>query len=383
VLSLDLSYFQRREFAFTTFEEMYTRYHSFGDVAGFRKELLEDTHKETRSGVEDVLPAKIHVGAVYNSEPRNHDKVPSFVPLSKELVFDIDANDYDDVRFCPCKGTPAVCLVCWGLMENAMRIVDTCLREDFGFNYIIWVFSGRRGVHGWVCDQKARDLTAAARSAVASYIHVPQRPPLEFFKRLHPSLDRSYEHVLLPYFADLALNHDLLVDENAVQTIFSLLDSLKSGSSKTLSEEWQKEGDIYTSSYRWKIFLDWTKSTPAILKAVIFHFSYPRLDIQVSKQWNHLLKAPMTVHPSTGMVCVPITAKPISSRTGFNPTTAPRIHEIQQEIDYLIEKGSADHETAVRKSSLAPSWHILEQFVAELPKERRRVKQENPSDELY
>jgi DNA primase small subunit len=359
---------------------MYTRYHSFADVAGFRKELLENTLRETREGVTDILPAKIHVGAVYNVEPRMHDREKEFVPQAKELVFDIDANDYDDIRFCPCKGSPAVCMVCWGLMENAMRIVDTCLRQDFGFGQIIWVFSGRRGVHGWVCDQKARDLTAEARSAVASFIHVPQQPSngLAYFKRLHPSLERAYEEVLYPYFKDLAENHDLLLDEQGAPTFLQVLDRYKPGSSKAVLAVWAKSDELAASSYRWKLFDAWCGEgyeRPELRKAVIFHFSYPRLDIQVSKQWNHLLKAPMTIHPSTGMICVPITAKPITSKTGFNPTTAPRIHEIQQEIDYLIDRREADASSAVRKSSLAPFWHILESFVAELPKERRKLKQ--------
>merc|ERR1711920_414140 len=66
------------------------------------------------------------------------------------------------------------------------------------------------------------------------------------------------------------------------------------------------------------------------LKDVVLQYTYPRLDINVSKQMNHLLKAPFVVHPKTGRVCVPIDPDTMDS---FDPAKVPTIGRLVDELN--------------------------------------------------
>lgn len=61
---------------------------------------------------------------------------------------------------------------------------------------------------------------------------------------------------------------------------------------------------------------------PHLLTEIILQLVYPRLDINVTKGLNHLLKSPFCVHPKTGRVCVCFDP---AKAEQFNPLAVPHL----------------------------------------------------------
>jgi DNA primase small subunit len=190
--------FARREFALTLEpqpgEEILIRYQSYHDKSSMshirnnaknrEADALDDNNindddggggggEELRQAILKRKVTKIDIGAVFSHPPKDHKTKlqHQFQPVQRELVFDIDLTDYDSIRRCGCSGAN-ICRVCWTFMSMAVQVVDTGLRDDFGFQHLLWVYSGRRGVHCWVCDENARQLSDEGRSAIAAYFDV-------------------------------------------------------------------------------------------------------------------------------------------------------------------------------------------------------------------
>uniref|UniRef100_A0A1D1Z8K7 DNA primase n=1 Tax=Anthurium amnicola TaxID=1678845 RepID=A0A1D1Z8K7_9ARAE len=340
----DQSYFGRREFSFTLDNDIYLRFQSFGNAT------------EMENSIKEKCPFKIDLGPVYSVDPaKRHAYAQAgnnvFTPVERELVFDIDITDYDDVRHC-CSGAD-VCLDCWPLMTAAIKVMDTTLRDDFGFSHILWVYSGRRGVHCWVCDGRARRLSNEQRAAVADYFHVYKGNENSVKKvslmgqALHPFLVRSYTDVLKKFFEEkLLTSQELFATEERYQKILDLIpdESIVS----ELREKWNSSRRSSTSKedvniVRWEqlkhvLQSGKQKGLRRCVEEIIFSYSYPRLDMEVSRHMNHLLKAPFCVHPKTGRVCVPIDP---NNCDDFDPTTAPLLSELLEELN----KGSMRSES--------------------------------------
>ncbi|CAO3679671.1 unnamed protein product [Umbelopsis vinacea] len=372
--------FTHREFSFTLASDTYLRYNSFGDVEEFRKEL------------ERLQPVKIDIGAVYNAKPKDKKTInaKTFQPVEKELVFDIDMTDYDEIRTC-CSGAD-ICYKCWGFMTVAIKIIHAALRSDFGFKHILWVYSGRRGVHCWVSDERARKLNNEARSAIVSYLEVikggsEMARKVKLPSTLHPSLIRSLD-ILKQYFVPLVVEGQGVFDneENWKKVLNIIPDKAVQ---VKLGELWESKDA--TGLSRWNdLKLELEKNEYAkrktgdklnlIPRDIVFQYSYPRLDDKVSTNINHLLKSPFCVHPKTQRVCVPIDPDHCDD---FDPFAVPTLQQLCKELDnHQTGNGSDKRVADYEKTSLKKYVAIFEKFVDGLLKEVMERKRAEASQSM-
>ncbi|KAG2468345.1 NACAM protein, partial [Polypterus senegalus] len=202
------NYFQNREFSFTLKDDIYVRYQCFSNQTELEKEMQK------------MCPYKIDIGAVYSHRvslacsPNQHNAVKSgsFQAQEKELVFDIDMTDYDDVRSC-------------------------CRKSQI------------------------RDM----------------------------------------------LQSDFQKQKTSVKRWDSLKNRVKQVSIISLKQAWRCGSQ---------------KNSALLDSEIVLQYCYPRLDVNVSKGVNHLLKSPFSVHPKTGRISVPIDTRQLDQ---FDPFAVPTI----------------------------------------------------------
>ncbi|KAK3733447.1 hypothetical protein RRG08_051212 [Elysia crispata] len=339
-------YFTNREFSFTLKDDVYIRYQSFSDQQDFEKELQKK------------CPYKIDIGAVYSHRPKDHKTVKSsaFIAQEKELVFDIDMTDYDDVRFC-CSGAD-ICSKCWPLMVIAVKIIDRALRDDFGFEHLLWVYSGRRGIHCWVCDEGARSLSTQGRSAVAEYLQVVKGGENLVRKavlpeKIHPSIRHSLQ-IIDKHFLEYAIKKQDLLSYDFVGKL-----------GRDTASRWAILQKRLEEGRNMNLVKGYTE------EEVKLQFCYPRLDINVSKGINHLLKSPFCIHPKSGKVCVPMDPKNIDD---FDPMEVPTISGLIEELDTSTVPETDTEGRRLKdykRTSLKPYIEIFESFLKGLESSRK------------
>ncbi|NWU55834.1 PRI1 primase, partial [Dromas ardeola] len=269
--------------------------------------------------------------------------------------------------------------------------------EDLGMRHRLWVYSGRRGVHCWVCDDAVRKWSPALRAAAVEYltlvkrISFPQRPCRAAWRCAGSggrvcaggagpavsviSLDRRPQH-------REPLRGEFPKKRDSVQR-WELL--------KGRMERTRRAGGTGRST---ACYADWE---------IMLQYCFPRLDINVSKGVGHLLKSPFSVHPKTGRISVPVDLQRLDQ---FDPFTVPTIRYVMgaggtggpgcassppphpaisrsslcHELDAAGDDGEQEdggetepkrHARDYKKTSLAPYVRVFEQFVEEMERARK------------
>ncbi|NXK72162.1 PRI1 primase, partial [Amazona guildingii] len=254
--------------------------------------------------------------------------------------------------------------------------------EDLGMKHRLWVYSGRRGVHCWVCDDAVRKWSPALRAAAVEYLTLVKGgaetvKKVNLSEPIHPFIRRSVD-VVEKYFETYALvGQDIL------------------GS----PENWDKHREALQAEFpkkrnsvqRWELLkgrMERTRRTTAAAKGtacyadweVMLQFCFPRLDINVSKGVGHLLKSPFSVHPKTGRISVPLDLQKLDQ---FDPFAVPTISSLCHELDAAgadeEQEDGAETEPKRRardykRTSLAPYVRLFEHFVEDMERARRGEK---------
>jgi DNA primase small subunit len=305
---------------------------------------------------------------------------------TKELVFDVDLTDWNNLRICQCSAAEEheicgrcgrsrdidskltelhgycecesedgkLCTKCWCFAKSSMIIMNYLLTQRLGFREVMFVFSGSKGYHCWVLDDHIKYMTESQRCMIVNYF-LPWTDPhrLKLKDELHASamfgetelefLDGIFTEIMLadglftlvhPKSIDIVAQLlDIETYEQPVQELFCLMiDS-------ALMERW----DSTQTWYKLRAFITaylHADRVPVYLRRIYYAYMFPRIDAPVTTKVKHLTKIPYSLHQTTRLVSVPILPYELMS---FDPITCPNVTEISAIQRNMLEvEGEVD-----------------------------------------
>ncbi|NXJ87242.1 PRI1 primase, partial [Trogon melanurus] len=214
--------------------------------------------------------------------------------------------------------------------------------EDLGMRHRLWVYSGRRGVHCWVCDDAVRKWSPALRAAAVEYLTLVKVgaggaghpvPTLPRLTAVPPGRSGDREE------GEPLRAHPPLHQVSGVPPARS---PPPAAHREPLRDEFPRKRD---SVQRWELLrgkMERTRVSGAAPEGyweIMLQFCFPRLDINVSKGVGHLLKSPFSVHPKTGRISVPLDLQKLDQ---FDPFAVPTISTLCHELDAAGDDGEQD-----------------------------------------
>lgn len=168
----------RIRFAFRYGEDMFVRYLTFDS----KQEALDYMERMDWPDEEIEKPRKkLEIRFFHHTHLRDYvvRHVPDTINVqfpedSRPLVFDVDMQDYPpEQRDCACPTERDICNHCWRqVMRPAMIKAKAWLCDFIGFNEVYFVFSGRKGFHIWILDERVWEWSLEGRKNYAERIPI-------------------------------------------------------------------------------------------------------------------------------------------------------------------------------------------------------------------
>ena len=279
----------------------------------------------------------IHIGAIFTNEP---SRKRISLPLKRELIFDLDLTDYDHLKLTSrgADGTEQfdleACDRAWPFAAIGIFLLRYLLREAFGYERFMVVYSGRRGAHLWVLDERAQGASDELRASIATFLNLDLTPGNRprATKRLLSLVD-TYDlwPVIEEAFTDLIVDGGHFDDYGNLETFVERLDLGHRDGVRNLADDADSKGSAaaaWAHVKRTVQGLSDRTGAPSIydrLRTTMLAYVWPRIDFPVTKSLNHLIKSPWCAHAKTGRIAIPLDPK---DYWRFDPRTAPTVSNL-------------------------------------------------------
>jgi hypothetical protein len=247
-----------------------------------------------------------------------------------EMGLDIDLPDYDgEFRsrlglrrgfLCRCAANgekKRCCRRCWLIIRMARAALELVFASALPtWGPFLWVYSGGKGVHGWLGSPAARAVPLAERKLLVEDFARYKKTPQDIAYKATDALSQQLRETLLAAWEEWGIKDmGVLSSEEACSQLSSaFLPSEKRAHFAALVQRHT------TSVERWRGFVKLAGAATA--RYVALYVGLPLIDTKPLLNHNGSLKAPFSVHRSTGRLALPLDKHAFAT---FDPEVAPSV----------------------------------------------------------
>jgi len=301
----------------------------FGDDSIMRRHLCYKNPEALQIALYSNPPAHLYYSVARYKNPDKPIMVEKQLQ-SAELVFDIDADHF-------AKDKPYT----EQLIQAKKKVFELLefLHSDFGLEKLSIVFSGSRGYHVHVYDEKVQKMKSEERAMLVDYLTMKDSDVLLSTTRgvikAYDTITEGYIGFIERYILKLETRENL-ASKKITELLLSKINAWQEMGCKKAIEDMQRYGVLEPSQCKtvWRILFEKdgkTKLTndgiahsnkePLTFVEKLFHAIISKelstqIDAPVTTDLHRLIRVPYSLHGKTGLVATPVEIDELKS---FNP----------------------------------------------------------------